>query len=488
MILKYKKLLSYFILIFCSFLAFYICFYKLGSAALENWDEAWYADVTRHMLQNKEFFVLYWNKIVFLDKPPLYMWLSAITSQVFGLSEFSFRFTSALSGFITIIIIILYSYSNFGLIPALISFSTLAFNNLFIWRARSGNLDSLLTFLFVLFYFQIISKKKSKYLLIGLILGLIYLTKLTVVIFPLLTLILVELIYENKKIFSNIPNYLKLLFIFIIVAGIWIYVGTLKTGSSFYQYFIFHADQGVSKIAFSNFKMNYINYAYYSLQRRFFWLALLGVIFALTKLKHKKYLVQIIFALGLLLQLSLSVKDNNWYLLPAMPFWSMLAALATYNLFKLFKKIKFGFILIAFFSLISFYISYKTLTVNINPIINAEGPKTVKTVSLELKKLTKNKDIIVRLDHLYPSTVYYSDRHVLASPDGAGNSKLFISRETLKKRILSKEINWIVGTIGDTNAFLKSNPNKQFKIIKSGEEIILKSTSYPQPKSAINMP
>jgi len=446
----------------------------LGSSALENWDEAWYADVTRHMMQSKEFFVLYWNKIIFLDKPPLYMWFSTVISQIFGLSEFSMRFTSALSGFITIIIVVLYSYSNFGLIPALISFSTLAFNNLFIWRARSGNLDSLLTLFFVLFYFLIVSKKKNKYLLIGLILGLIYLTKLTVVVLPLLTFILAELIYENKQIFSNIPNYLKLLFVFIITAGIWIWVGTSKIGPSFYQYFIFNADQGVSKIALSNFKMDYINYAYYSLQRRFFWLALIGLVVALIKLKEKRYFVQIVFSLGLLIQLSMTVKDNNWYLLPAMPFWSMLAALATHILFKLFKKIKFGYIFVVIFSLISLYISYKTFTVNIRAVINSGGPETVKAVGIKINKLSKNNDIIVRLDHLYPTTIYYSDRRVLSSPEGASDSGLFISRETLRKKVELKKIRWIVGKSDDINMFLKNNPNQQYKVIDVGEEKILR--------------
>jgi len=469
------SIFSYFILTLCSFLAFYICFYKLGFAALENWDEAWYADVTRHMLQSKEFFVLYWNRIVFLDKPPLYMWLSALSSQFFGLSEFSLRFTSALSAFATTILIMIYSYQNFGLIPALISFSTLAFNNLFIWRARSGNLDSLLTLLFVIFYFLIISKKKNKYSLIGLVLGLTYLTKLTVVLFPLLAFIILEIIYENKKLFFNIPNYLKLLFIFVITGGIWLYLGSNKIGPTFYQYFLFHADQGVSNISLANFKFDYLSYAYYSLQRRFFWLVLLGLILALTKLRDKKYLAQIIFACGLLFQLSFSVRNNNWYLLPAMPFWSMLAALATYHLFKLFKKIKLGFILMAVFSIISLYISYKTFTVNIKAVINANGPETIKTASIKLKELTKDNDIMVRLDHLYPTTVYYSDRKVLSSPDGAGDSGLFVSRELLKKRIQLKEISWLVGKNGDADAFLKSDPSQQYKIIKIGEETILRA-------------
>jgi len=62
--------------------------------------------------------------------------------------------------------------------------------------------------------------------------------------------------------------------------------------------------------------------------------------------------------------------------------------------------------------------------VNIAAIITTQGPEAIKNVSIELNRLTKDGNVVVRLDHLYPTTVYYTDRRVLASPDGAGDSKL----------------------------------------------------------------
>ncbi len=467
-----KKFITYLIFIITGFFALYICFYKLGVAALDNWDEAWYADVTRNMIKNKDFFVLYWNHAVFLDKPPLYMWLSTIASKFMGLTEFSFRFTSAISGFLTIILVLIYSYRNFGLVPALISFSTLVFNNVFIYRARSGNLDSLLSLFFLLLYFLVVSNKKYKYVFIGIFLGLIYLTKLTVAIFPFLVFVLVEIIYERKKLYLNIPGYIKLLLAFAITIGVWLYIGTSKIGPSFYQYFLFHGDQGVSNISIAHFKWDYLGYAYYSLQRRFFWLFLLGITIALTKLKDKKYLLQILFACGLIIQLSFTAKNNNWYLLPSMAFWSMLIALATFSIFNLLKKFKYGSILIGVFLIISIYISYKTLNINIMSVIDTSGPESLKSISIKLDKLTNNNDIIVRLDHLYPTTVYYSDRKVISSYEGAKDSQLFISRQSLKKRINLKEIKWVVGKNEDMDKFLIDYLQTKYEIIKVGEETI----------------
>lgn len=472
-IIKKQRIFVYAILFFCFCLAMFIVFYKLGFSAMENWDEAWYADIVRHMLRTKEFFVTYWNSALLLDKPPLYMWLTVIVAKIIGLSEFSVRFVSALAGLATILLVLFSSYRLFGLIPALIAFSTLALNNIYVWRVRSGNLDSLLTFLFVLSYFLMISKKKYRYLLLGATFGLMYLTKLTVVIFPLAVFAIQELIYENTKMLSHIPAYLKSAAIFVLLAGIWLYVGTQKAGPDFYKYYLYRADQGVSNISLTNFKTDYLNYTYYSLQRRFFWLALIGLGFALFKLKDRRYFIQILFATGLLIQLSLTTRNNNWYLMPSMPFWSMLAALATYQLFQLFtllKKRRPLYLLMAVFIILSLYISYKTFKVNIMALINSEGPVKMKASSLEINSLSKDDDQVARLDNLYPTTIYYADRKTWSSPDKVDTTDLFISRHDLKQKLQSKEIKWVVGVNGDIDAFLKDQDKQQYDIIKVNDE------------------
>ncbi|MGI5826781.1 MAG: ArnT family glycosyltransferase [Patescibacteria group bacterium] len=174
-------------------LAAYIVFYKLGSFPLENWDEAWYGDIIRNMLRQKDLIVLHWNRMPLIDKPPFFMWIGAALSSIIGLSEFSIRLPSALSALAAIAIVTIYSYRQYGFVPSLLAFSAIAFNNVFIWRARTGNIDALVSLQIFLTYFLILSKNKFRYLLLGILFAMIYLTKASLVFFPLVIFALYEL-------------------------------------------------------------------------------------------------------------------------------------------------------------------------------------------------------------------------------------------------------------------------------------------------------
>src|SRR5579871_1601836 len=107
----HNKFLTIILLILIVF-AFSICFYQLGKAPLDNWDEAWYGEITKTMLKSKNFIIPIWNGSPLYEKPPLYMWISAFFSLFFGLNEFSLRLTSAISGFIIICGTVGYSYKK----------------------------------------------------------------------------------------------------------------------------------------------------------------------------------------------------------------------------------------------------------------------------------------------------------------------------------------------------------------------------------------
>lgn len=456
------------ILIFCFFFAVYLAFFQLGKAPLDNWDEAWYAEATKQILHTKEFIVLNWNHEVWLDKPPMYMWLSAVVSSVAGLSEFSIRFTSAISGVIIIMIVLMYAYRQFGIIPALLAFSTLALNNIFIWRTRSGNIDIFVTFLILLVYFLQISKHKYKYPLLGLLFALIYLTKASLVFFPLGIFLLHEIFFERRTILKKYKEYLKLLFILFLIPGLWLLLGYSRIGVDFIHYYLFRSDQGVAIIDFTKYNPDYISYAYYSLQRRFFYLFILGAFLALRYIKNSKYFLLLLFAVALLFQLSFTERSNNWYLIPSMPFWSLLVAYGTYCIIKVFKN---NLIIIIVIITLSSYVSYRTFTINILPILDNSSTIKQAQSSKELNKLTKSNDTIVRLDHLYPTTIYYTDRRVLSSPkENTNTSNHWINRSDLIKAMQMKKITWAVGTNKDVETFQKEAGGLRFRLRKVNDE------------------
>ena len=69
----------------------------LGHKPLAEWDEAIYAEVSQEMLA-LGWLVPHWNGRVWLEKPPLMLWVTAVLFKVFGATEFWARAGSAFSG------------------------------------------------------------------------------------------------------------------------------------------------------------------------------------------------------------------------------------------------------------------------------------------------------------------------------------------------------------------------------------------------------
>ncbi len=77
-------------------------FYSLGEQLLRTWDESIYAEVAKEMLTRGSWWTLSWNFQPWVDKPPLFMWLTAVVYRCFGVSETSARMVGVLCGVATI--------------------------------------------------------------------------------------------------------------------------------------------------------------------------------------------------------------------------------------------------------------------------------------------------------------------------------------------------------------------------------------------------
>jgi len=82
----------------------YLYYFKLDTWTFMSYDEALYAYAARDILQNGNWAAphLYWptygievSYIPFLEKPPGFIWLTAVSMAIFGVSEFAARFPSA---------------------------------------------------------------------------------------------------------------------------------------------------------------------------------------------------------------------------------------------------------------------------------------------------------------------------------------------------------------------------------------------------------
>jgi 4-amino-4-deoxy-L-arabinose transferase-like glycosyltransferase len=467
---SFPAIVIFFLLAFFAF----IVFYNLNATPLENWDESFYAEAAKQMIKTHQFILPFFNGQWFLDKPPLQLWITALIGSVFGLSELTVRAPSALSAFIIMVLMLRFSYKCWGLVPAIFAFTTLAFNNIFMWRSRTGNLDALTTLFFVISFLLILSKHKYRYPLLGLTFGLLYMTKLGIVVFPVAIFMVDEIITLRFKIFRNYLNYFLLVICAIFLPAIWLTLGYLQIGQAFITTYIFSATHGVSgSTSLKNFNTDYIMYGYYSLQRRFFWFLILGLLCLLLKIKNRLNIVLLLFSILLWIPLSFSDIRNNWYLMPMMPFWSLTIAYGVWQLLDfvpvikrfLPKFIKVSYVYgagVALLLLFCVLIGYKTYTVNITPLYqNFTTIKETQTAKA-LNNLTNPNDQIVRLGFSYPVTIYYSDRVIHEAPG--------MSQAQLLDLIAKDNLTWVAGKKPEVEDLIKIVEGKQYQIIPTNDQ------------------
>jgi len=153
----------------------------IGSVRLFDWDEINFAESAREMLVTGDWFNVQINFNSFWEKPPLFIWMQALSMKVFGVNEFAARFPNAIMGIITLLTLFHCGLKNedqrFGLLWAgMYAISFLPFVYF-----KTGIIDpwfNYFIFLGIYFFSRYANEMKTKYAaLSGLFTGLAVLTK-----------------------------------------------------------------------------------------------------------------------------------------------------------------------------------------------------------------------------------------------------------------------------------------------------------------------
>src|SRR6476620_6808077 len=75
---------------------------RLFVGPLRHWDEAWYAEVSREMLDANDWLTPQWNGEPWFHKPPLAYWGTMASFSALGVSEASARLFSSICGALTV--------------------------------------------------------------------------------------------------------------------------------------------------------------------------------------------------------------------------------------------------------------------------------------------------------------------------------------------------------------------------------------------------
>src|SRR5665213_2780133 len=75
----------------------------LGQVHLFDWDEINFAECAREMIVSKNYSTVQIDFHAFWEKPPLFIWMQAISMNFFGVTEFAARLPNAICGVITLL-------------------------------------------------------------------------------------------------------------------------------------------------------------------------------------------------------------------------------------------------------------------------------------------------------------------------------------------------------------------------------------------------
>lgn len=176
-------------------MAVFVSFFKLGSLLLFDVDEAVFSEATREMISTGDYITPTYNYEPRYDKPILFYWLMAIPFKIFGVTEFSARFTSAMFGTLLAAATFFFIKKLYGLRPAILAGLCLILSLEFFVYTHSAVTDMTLTFFITAslycFYLghQVSAEPKSAnkwYLLCWLSIALAALTKGVIgILFPI---------------------------------------------------------------------------------------------------------------------------------------------------------------------------------------------------------------------------------------------------------------------------------------------------------------
>ena len=188
----------------------FLLFFRLGAGSLHSWTEAIYAQIGKEILSSGDWNSLHHNGKPYLKKPPLFMWLTAISYKAQGISEFSARFFSPLFA-LGIFLLVFLLGRRMGAWPVGLGAILILLHGVKNWHyahrsnflalCRTSNIDIPLTFFLTcsLYLLWIGREKKSALIWMGIPLGLGIMTKSAVGLLPFL-MALLFVVFARKRI------------------------------------------------------------------------------------------------------------------------------------------------------------------------------------------------------------------------------------------------------------------------------------------------
>jgi hypothetical protein len=217
----------------------------LGAVNLFDWDEVNFAECAREMLVTEDYLSLQMNFKPFWEKPPFFIWLSALSMNFFGVNEFAARLPNALCGIITLVFVFNMGARFFSRRLAVLWVFCYAGSILPQFYFHSGIIDPWFNlfichavYFLILFTGEDTGSKTLRLFLSAVFIGLAVLTKGPVAIIIYLACILIYLLAGKATLRVNVKQFLVWIFTVIITCGTWFILLLLKGRQDVIEQFI----------------------------------------------------------------------------------------------------------------------------------------------------------------------------------------------------------------------------------------------------------
>lgn len=316
-------------------------FYNLGNFGLADFDEGWYAGISNSLLQKHFALPPFFNGVPFYDHPPLGFVLMGLSFAVFGVNEFAARFPSALLGFFCLIVIYFIGKKLFSRAVGLMSALMLSSSIWFMFRARSGNLDSPFVFFYLLTFLSAILAAGSGIwsAILGFSLASLLLTKslLGITIVPA---ILIFFWQGRSKV--KVKNVVLTVIFLILPLGIWAFTSFQTDGLMFFNRMLSTGIRSGGRVLpelatiLKSTTMTYLHFG----MGRWYYFSLVGLVFGLFFLLKKPRILAVYSVIAILLTAFLTNKKTEiWHLIPLYPFLFILASTVFEKTFTILSKL-----------------------------------------------------------------------------------------------------------------------------------------------------
>lgn len=230
-----------FLAIFIACWAAVILFSGIRVGDLSGYDDAAYAHEAKAMLESGDWWTLSLNGNPDFDKPPLFIWLIALSFKLFGMSDFSAKIPGVMLGWGTILItffLVKELFSQEGeeersWLPVL-SMLALATTQYFLKYSSHAMTDVPFTFFFTTaIYFYVLGLRNNTFLLLsGISIGLGLLMRSPMGIFPLAIIFCHLTMSKRYKLFLS-PHLISSIIIALLLPATW-YVAEYRLFGDFF--------------------------------------------------------------------------------------------------------------------------------------------------------------------------------------------------------------------------------------------------------------